>query len=497
MAQGVAAEVKVLSKHSSIYGLANLLNRIVSFIMLPVYTRFLTPADYGVMDLIYFTTAFLGMVLEMGINAAMSRFYFDSEDQSERNLAISCAYYGFGVISTTLILCFMAGSGFLNHLIFKQNDYTNLLILGLASLGLDIYIQVGYNYLRVRQRSLNLTIVSISRLIMQLSLNILFVVYYKMGVKGVLLGTLIANSVLVAYLVPMTLRETGLRYSWPKLKAMIGYGLPLIPSNILSYIVNVSDRFFVNAYSGLTTTGIYSLGYRFGVLINEFVASPFSQIWMPRRFETFAREESERIFGRIFTYFCLLICFVGLGISVVTKDIIRLMSDKTYWDAYLVVPVIVLSYIVASFQMHFNIGILMQKKTKYIMYVNIITAAVNLVLNYFWIKSYGMWGAAYATLASFALKSSLMFVIGNRLVKIHVETARLIKLFALAGFLFWPLNAVDVGSSLANIAIKAVGCFLLPGILYVIRYFDADELRQGKTLAREQLGRIFPKLRAS
>ena len=100
MAKTVASELKVISRHSSIYGLSNILNRIVSFILLPVYTHYLTPADYGLMDLLYFTTAFIGMVLEMGINSAVSRFYFESEDQKKRNLIISTAFYGFGVGST-------------------------------------------------------------------------------------------------------------------------------------------------------------------------------------------------------------------------------------------------------------------------------------------------------------------------------------------------------------------------------------------------------------
>jgi O-antigen/teichoic acid export membrane protein len=495
MAKTVASELKVISRHSSIYGLSNILNRIVSFVLLPIYTHYLTPADYGLMDLLYFTTAFIGMVLEMGINSAVSRFYFESEDQTKRNLVVSSAFYGFGVGSTLIVLIFIAGSRYLTELIFKTPDYTHLMIIALAGLALDIYIQAAYTYIRVRQRSHVLMIVSVVRLIMQLTLNILFIVYFKMGVMGILLGTLISNFVLVLYLVPYVLRETGLGFSREKLMEMIKFGLPLIPSNLMAYIVNVSDRYFLNAFTNLSVTGIYTLGYRFGILVNEFVAAPFGQIWIPRRFEYFQKEDSERIFGRIFTYFCLASFFVGLGISVLTKDVIQIISDQAYWGAWKVVPLITLSYIIARFQLHFNIGILAKKKTKYIMYINIFTAVTNLILNYFLIKKYDMWGAAYATLISFMLKTILYYIIGNRLVKIVIEWSRILKIVILSGLLYWSISMIELGDPYLNLIVKGLACLTFPFILYIIKFFYPDEPKEAWNIVRPILRRIWAKLR--
>jgi O-antigen/teichoic acid export membrane protein len=492
MAKTVASELKVISRHSGIYGLSNILNRIVSFVLLPIYTHYLTPADYGLMDLLYFTTAFIGMVLEMGINSAVSRFYFESEDQTKRNLVVSSAFYGFGVGSTIIVLIFIAGSRYLTELIFKDSTYTHLMIIALAGLALEIYIQAAYTYIRVRQRSHVLMIVSVVRLVMQLGLNILFIVYYKMGVLGILLGTLISNFVLVLFLVPYVLRETGLGFSREKLFEMIKFGLPLIPSNIMSYIVNVSDRYFLNAFTNLSTTGIYTLGYRFGILVNEFVASPFGQIWMPRRFEYFQKEDSERIFARIFTYFCLASFFVGLGISVLTKDVIRIISDQAYWNAYKVVPIIIMSYIIASFQMHFNIGILIKKKTKYIMYINVATAITNLVLNYFLIKQYDIWGAAYATIISFVLKISLFYIISNRLVKIAIEWGRILKILTVAGVMYWLVSSIETGEPILNFVIKFFACLTYPLILYLIRFYQGEELKEAWNIVRPFLARFVP-----
>ena len=495
MSKGLGSEIKLLSRHSSIYGLSNILNRVVSFVLLPLYLHYLTPADYAIKELLVYTMAFVGIILELGINAAVGRFYFDSDIQEERNLVITTAIYGFGLGSTLLILFMLLGSRTLTELIFKDPELTDLTILALAGLGLDMYIKVAYTYMRVRHRSFTLMIVSVVRLAMQLSLNILFIVSFGMGVKGILLSTLISNIALLLFLMPYVFRETGFSFSFPKLKEMIVFGLPLIPSQFMSYIVNVSDRFFVNEFHGLGVTGLYTLGYRFGVLINEFVSSPFAQIWQPRRFELFKKKDSEEIFARIFTYFLLAMYFVGLGISVTIKDVIQFIAEESYWDAWTVVPALTLAYIVSSYQMHFNIGILMKKKTKYVMYINVSTAIINLTLNYFLIKKWGMWGAVHATWISFVIKEVMIYWVSNKLVPITVEWGRMIKATLVAVALYWPINQIDVGYPLANVLIKGAVCFSYPLLLYVIRFYEPGEIRQGWELARPYIGKVIPRFR--
>ena len=491
MAVTLGSEVKTLSKHSAVYGLTNVLNRAVAFILLPLYTHYLSPADYGVMDLIYFTSTFIGMIIGVGIDQAISRFYFDSEDQSERNLVVSSAYIGFGVSSAFFIILFILGSRLISSLVFDTEQYTKLIIVSLMSLGFDIYISAGFTYLRVRQRSVNLMIVAIIRLTGQLSLNILFIAYYEMGVMGMLLSTLIINVGLAAYFIFSVMREVGFRFSMARVKEMAKFGLPLIPSNIMGYIVNVSDRYFLNHFHGLSETGLYSLGYRFGVLINTFVTSPFGQIWVPRRFENYTKPDSEFIFGRIFTYFCLCSFGIGLVISVVVKEIIQLMSDQAFWSAYQVVPVLVLTYIVASFQMHFDIGILYKKKTTTIMAINIATAIVNLLLNYLLIIPYGMWGAACSVLFSFGFKMFFLYRASNAIKKIHVEWKRLLKIVAVAFALYWPLQMIDTGWAILNVIVKTIGCLGFPVILYIMRFFEPEEI----TRVKEITGNYYTKLR--
>jgi O-antigen/teichoic acid export membrane protein len=265
---------------------------------------------------------------------------------------------------------------------------------------------------------------------------------------------------------------------------MVKFGLPLIPSNIGGYVVHASDRYFIKQYANLTLTGLYSLGYRFGALVNEFVASPFIQIWLPRRFEFFNRDDTEQIYARIFTYYVTVSLFVGLQISLLSKDIIKIMTTQPFWPAYKVVPIIVLSYIIFSFHYHFSVGVFMKKATKYVAYVNIANGILNIILNFALIPKYNIWGAAYATLICFIFKAILTYYYSNRFFKIHMEWRRVSLLFLTAFAVYIPVIYIDTGSPWFNLATKSIlGCGYIV-VLFMIRFFTQDEVARIKHIVR-------------
>jgi len=234
----------------------------------------------------------------------------------------------------------------------------------------------------------------------------------------------------------------------------------------------------------MASTGLYSIGYKFGTLVHQFVTSPFIQIWTPRRFEFFDKEGSDRVFARIFTYFCAVSLFVGLMISLLSKEVIRLMTTEAFWSSYLIVPVIVLAYIVFSFHYHFNVGILIKKATKYIAYVNMANAVLNIILNFIIIRRFGVWGAAFTALICYLFKSGMTYYYANRLYPISVEWRRVSILFAGAIALFLAGSLIETGSLWLNAAAKVGVGFSYPLILYWMRMFDSSEIAKIKEIIR-------------
>jgi len=256
---------------------------------------------------------------------------------------------------------------------------------------------------------------------------------------------------------------------------MVKFSYPLVISQIGAFVVHLSDRFFIKAMMSVSDAGLYSLGYRFGTLPGNFISEPFNRTWQPRRFELYKKEGSEHIFGQIFTYYLFLVFFFGLIISVLTKDVLIIIADNAYWAAYKIVPVIVLSNIIFNFSAHFNLGLLIAKKTKYFAYINFSNGAIVLFLNYFLIKEYGLFGAAYATLIAFIYKVSLTYYFSNKFYKIYFESWRIAKLLLVSLLIYLITFPIEFSSIYMNFFVKSVLIFLYPILLYGVNFFSPEE----------------------
>jgi O-antigen/teichoic acid export membrane protein len=484
MAESVAKEAKLVARHAGIYGLANVMERAVGFVMIPVYTRYLMPADYGILELIYLTTSIISLVIGMGIESAVSRFYFDFKDERSRGLVFSSAAVGYGGFSIVVILLFLPFSKILAGEVLDSSDNALWFQIALVTLCFSFVMPIAMAYLRVRQQSTMVMVTQVLKTLLTLGLNIYFVVTLEMGVTGILLASLIAAAVFTVLLMAYTLSKTGLRVDFKLLMNMARFGLPLIPSNIAAFMVQASDRYFIKEYASLSLTGIYSLGYKFGTLVHQFVTAPFIQIWIPRRFEYFGRADTEHIYARIFTYFCAVSVMGGLMISLVSREVIMIMATEPYWPAYKIVPIVVLAYIAFSFHYHFNIGILMTKQTKYVAYINIANGILNLVLNFIFISRYDMWGAAIATLICFVFKAVMTYHISNRMHKIHIEWRRVIILFAAGFALYFSGIMIATGALWLDLGLKIMVGLSYPLALYLMRMFDDSEIDRLKKIIK-------------
>ena len=475
-------ESKQIAKHSLVYGLGNVFNRVVGFVMIPVYTRYLIPSEYGILELLSLTTEIIGMILSMRISRAMNRFYFEYDSIQDKNEVIGTAMLSFGAIGFIGLSFASLASGFLAETILDSSQFSHYFIISFSTLWFNTVVLMAFNYLQILKKSALFIILSSVKLIIALSFNIYFIVFLKMGVLGILYGNLIASGSLTIILVIPVLIKVGIRFSGNKLVEMLKFGLPLIPGAIANFIVLVSDRYFVKIFGSLADTGIYSLSYKFGILPHAFITVPFYGIWSIRRFELMKSENAEELMGKIITYFFFIITFVGLGISVLAKDAIHIMADPKFWDACRYIPILILSYIVFSLYNHFSISILIQKKTKYISYIDVGNGILNVALNILLIRSYGIYGAAYATLISYTIRISSLYTVANRLQKIYFEFGRVGKIFLSAGLIFTICSLITISSSLISLLVKFIIALLFPLFLYVLNFYTTNEITKFKSV---------------
>jgi O-antigen/teichoic acid export membrane protein len=429
-------EFKTLGKHTLVYGAGIIIGKAVSFIMLPIYTRYLTPADYGVLELLIITIDVFSMVTGMGLTATIFRYYAKYENQEEKNHIISTALIMMFIASLTIGTPCIYLSGKLSHLVFSSDQYDYYFKLMFMSFILQAGIEIPLAYIRAKQNSTLFVLINFCRLVLQLSLNIYLVVFLKMGVLGILYSSFMVSLVACIYLGIYTIRTVGCRFSLLKSIEMIKFGSPLILWSLGSLILTFSDRYFLNIYSNLNTVGIYALAYKFGFLLTALAVDPFSLIWEPHRFQIAKQENAVLIYKKVFFYQTLILVSLSFLIAVVVKDVLKIMSDPSYWEAYKLVPIILLAYILQAWTAFCNIGLFIKEKTNiYALSAGIAVVCVTL-LNLFLIPKFGAYGAAWATVGAFLIRFIIVYNYSQREYFIDYGWGKVLKLTLIAGFLY-------------------------------------------------------------
>lgn len=449
-----------MGKHTLVYGTGVVLGKIASFIMLPVYTHYLTTADYGVLELLGTTIDVIGMIAGVGLAGAVFKFYSEFADPEEKRQVISTTQIGSTILALLTTLAGIAFAGPLTRLVFRGDgnpDYFRIFFL--------IYFfqaagGTGLLLLRIQERSVLFVAFNFAKLILSLGFNIWFVVVRKMGLEGVMLSSIIVAALSALVMMAYTFRHVGLRFSFAKMRRMSQFGAPLVAVSVGSFILTFADRYFLNYYRGTGDVGVYSLAYKFTFVLSTLMLVPFQQIWEPRRYEIARGPDAQEIFGRMFFYSNLLLVG-GAALMVATiHDVLRILVAPAYVAAYAVVPVILIATILQQWATYCNIGLFLRERTNLLAWASVYAVVCNVVLNVLLIPRWGMMGAAWATVGAYVVRFAFVYAFSQAQYHITypwLRSAGLVAVFLAA----YVVRALVADLPLSNSLPVSAGLVLL------------------------------------
>ncbi len=476
-------ELKKLLKHTTIYGAGNVLSKVVGFFMIPFYTHYLTPADYGTLELLDLSLTLTALVLTMWLNASIVRHYNDFDDPEDRNQAVSTILIFASLIGVVVGGCGIRFSRPLSALILNTPDLHSYVSLEALSFLVSSVNVVCLSYLRARQRSTLVVGAGLVSLVLSLSLNIYFIAIRHSGVVGVLCSSLISGTLVTIVLAVYTIRQVKLSFSCGKLRGIVTFGAPLIITSVAAFTVNFSDRFFLRHFATISTVGIYALGYKFGFMLSLLVVQPFDMIWQARIYEIAKQDRSSEIFARLFEYYCFVLVAAALGLSIVIKELVSVISAPDFHNAYKVVPIVALAYVFQGMNRFLLAGAYTSKKTMRLGGVGLINAAANMGLNFLLIPRYGMLGAAWATALSFFLMAALACVVSQTVYRIPYVFSRVVTLLGLATLLYVVSLLIALPSLLLQVSLKLALFAVFPFVLYQFGFFAEHEVAKGRAFS--------------
>lgn len=468
------AQIKSLSIQSLIYGAGHVLARLVTFLLLPLYTNVFSPADYGVVSLAYTFLGFMNVILHYGLDAALMKHYVPADDAG-RKTYLTSAYASFLVTSVGVALIFTLVRGAVAEPILG-GPYPKYLIYMAWIMALDILWSVPMLLLRSEEKPFWYVGFSLFNVISTLTLNLVFILKMNMGIEGVFLSNLITSGLLCLLTLPMMIRRLDFR-SWSSgaWKQLMRFGLPFLPSGIFAMIMELADRYLLKYLTDMETVGLYSAGYKLGMLMLLLVMG-FNMGWQPFFLREGAGDDQKALYARVSTYVLAGLGFVWVLLVMWVDDLVRLnlgsfaVYGEAYWSSTVVVPWIALAYIFhATFLLQLP-GVFLKEKSQWVAVTRGIGAVSNIGLNLIFIPWYGAVGAALATTLSFALMGIAIYLVNRRIFPVPYEWKRLLWLLVLAGSvagLFWVLQPVWW--------VKLILTFVYPAGLFFTGWLRAGE----------------------
>jgi O-antigen/teichoic acid export membrane protein len=480
--------IKEIGKHSAIYTISTFLTRATGIILIPIYTRYLSTSDYGIISNITALINLFIVILTFGLRSSWSRFFFDYKDRSNEQKSFLGTLFIFLFISGFIInlLLSLFGKG-LFHTIIPDLDFYPFIVIALWTAFTGIFFRLKIDLFRVRKQSIQFGIFSFGRFLITVTLTIIAIVYLGYGAIGKVGSEFFSWSFFCIISVYFLCKDIKFEINWEKLKKALKYGLPTLPHSLSGVIVGLADRLFLTNLRGLGAVGIYTIGFQFGSIMNLITYS-INLSWFPF-FMNLAKEkgdEAKVIFAKLTTYYAIVIFFLGLVISLFSKEMVLLFTTKYYYDAAYIIPIFVFSYVLNGFYYIFSTKVFYVKRAvKYLPLATLSSAGINIILNYFMIDAYGMHGAAWVRFISSLLTVVITYRISQIFYPINYEYKRILVLTLITGSLivvYLLVQYINIFSLWYFILLKIFIMIIYVLLLFLTHFFKPAEIANMKAI---------------
>lgn len=505
----LADKIKSFASDTLTYGLFNTLGRLLTFLLTPLYSNYLTPAENGMLAYMFSLLVFAQFFYVFGMEASFFRFFnnnennnnlqsaVDNETQNNYNKKVFSASYFviffIGGICTILLIIFSAP---LSN-IFIGADVPNAIYIFQIVVFIPFFDEmatISLGKLRLQKQVKKFATIKLLIIVLSVILCAFFLMETNLGVLGIFLGQLIAGFVCFIYFLPTIIKNLDLNIDFKLFKEMFIFGLPTLPSNLSLIALQVADRPIMKLFLNNSDIGIYQINAKLSVPMLMFVTI-FDYAWKPFYISHFKDEDAKPLFSRILTYYVFAASIIFLIITFFMNYIVRipLWNGKTfihsdYWGGLSVIGIIALGYLINGITTNFAAVFHIAKKTKYLPVAVGTSAIISIVLNFVLLPIIGIVGAALSLLIGYTSGMIIMKVLQSRVsYKINYEWKRIFTIAISCLFIFLVGNYLSLHFDLTiAFIIKIVLMALYILLLKLFGFFTKGELAQIKKLFKRK-----------
>jgi O-antigen/teichoic acid export membrane protein len=457
------AKARTLLADVAVYGAGDVAVSAVSFLLIPIYTRVLTPTDYGVFALLLTIEAGAKILLRWGADAAFMRLYYDCADHEARRTLASTIWLFLVAANAPILAAGLLLAPAIGSAMFGTDAYTGALrVFFLNTFAIGFFF-IPFNVYRIEGRSARFAALTFARAAGTTALRLALVVGWQMGVFGLVVADLILTGVVALCLAPTVADLLRPRFSAAVLREALGFGLPRVPHGLAHQVTALSDRWVLNTFLTPDRVGVYSIGATFGLTIKLFL-SAFDYAWAPFAFDAMKRPAAKDLYRQVTTYVTALLVLLAAGLSAGAEDLVALMTEPAFHDAGAVVPWIAAGVVFQGFYQLTAVGLSITKRTALLPVATTSAAVVALGANLVLVPRFGMLGAAWAATLSYGTLAAAGCLLSQRVYPIRYDW-RSLGWIAAAG-----VGSYAVAVSLLDDAWPPAARLLLRGLVAATGY---------------------------
>jgi len=469
--------LKSTVRDTLVYSLSNIAPKVVGIILLPLYTAKLALGEFGNWDLLDVTVSILAEIFILG--QATSIILFNNSDEfkeKKESTLFTITTFVFVVCAVFVLFAEAVTSLFPEVFVNAQIHAAYVRLIAYIVL-LRVLNNLFLAKVRADEQSVYYTIVSVIKVLLMTGITIYLVGWLNRGIEGILYAAALAEFFTIIILLAKVIPQMKVKFDTQILSSALKFGLPLVFAAVGFLLLNLSDRYIIKFLLGSKALAPYSLAYRVAGVLNMFFILPFTLGLMPVAYKYFGSRDDKRFFTKLMTYSSFFFIWGFVFLSLFSKEIVRMFAEKPeYYGAYVIVPVILLSYVFSGMRFTASLGMLLTKNTKHVAWITLGAAGFNIILNFIFIPMFGIIAAAINTLAAFVIFYFLTQILSDKYYKIPFENYKLILMIIVGSILAGVIYFLPTMNIALEILIKLVLVVLFPFILFVFRFYEKAEL---------------------
>ena len=394
---------KQLAKNTAILTAGKICTQCVSFLLLPLYTAFLDPSDYGVVDLITTYVALILPILNLQIDMGLFRFLLDVRDDEKKQKQMISSVLNVNHIQFALFILLFCIAQF-----FFSSEYKIFLALEVV---LNLYTATLMQTARGFGRNDIYSIGSFLSTALAVAFNVIFIAVFRLGALGMFLGLIISKIITIIYLIihlKMWKHYSIRIYEKKQVKEVLKYSAPLVPNQLAWWTVGASDRLVVSHFLGLAWNGIYSID----------------------------DEDSDEYLTSVVSSMFSLFSSICIGIVACMPFVFPIMVNKKYDDAFFQIPILLAAVLCQAVVGLISVVYTAKKKSMVLAKTTIWIAVINLVTDIALIKFIGLYAASVSTLLAYGVMMIYRYIDVQKYVRIKIPFRKVVSTLLLIAIVF-------------------------------------------------------------